>query len=65
VAAKQSVVKKYVVTLNAEGREHLQTVIRSGKRSPRSELPIQGNLAPDSGKVQKWGDWLISGPSFE
>lgn len=34
----RSTVKKYVVTLNAEEREHLQTVIRSGKLAARKLL---------------------------
>jgi hypothetical protein len=59
VSTQQSTVKKYIVTLSAEEREHLQTTIRSGKHSARKLLRARILLKAD---VSEAGDgWTEEG----
>jgi len=61
VSAKRSTVKKYVVALSAEEREHLQTVIRSGKHPARKLLRARILLKADASKAgNAWTDDQIA-----
>jgi hypothetical protein len=57
----RSTVKKYVVTLSAEEREHLRTVIRSGKHSARKLLRARILLKADASEAgDAWTDDQIA-----
>jgi len=61
VNAKESTVKKYVVTLNGEERERLQAAIRSGKHSARKLLRVRILLKADASEAgDAWTDNQIA-----
>jgi hypothetical protein len=61
VSAKLVAVKKYVVTLSAEERERLQTVIRSGKHPARKLLRARILLKADASAAgDAWTDQRIA-----
>jgi len=58
---QQSTVKKYIVTLSAEEREHLQTTIRSGKHAARKLLRARILLKADASDAgDGWTDDRIA-----
>jgi hypothetical protein len=62
VSAQQSTIEKYIVTLSAEERDHLQTVIRSGKHSARKLLRPRILLKADASEAgEAWTDDRIAG----
>jgi hypothetical protein len=61
VSAQQSTIKKYIVTLSAEERDHLQTAIRSGKHSARKLLRARILLKADASEAgEAWTDDRIA-----
>ncbi len=61
MSAKESTVKKYVVTLNGEERERLQATIRSGKHSARKLLRVRILLKADASEAgDAWTDNQIA-----
>jgi hypothetical protein len=55
MSAETSTFKKYIVTLSAEEREHLQTMVRSGKHAARKLLRARILLKADTCEVG--GGW--------
>jgi hypothetical protein len=61
VSGKQSAVKRYIVRLSGEEREHLQTTIRSGKHSARKLLRARILLKADASEAgDAWTDDRIA-----
>lgn len=61
MSVKRSTVRKYIVTLSAEERERLQTVIRSGKHPARKLLRARILLKTDASEVgDAWTDDQIA-----
>lgn len=61
VRAKQSAVKKYIVTLSAEERERLEALIRTGKHSARKLLRARILLKADASEAgEAWTDGQIA-----
>ena len=61
MSVKRSTVRKYIVTLSAEERERLQTVIRSGKHPARKLLRARILLKTDASEVgDAWIDDQIA-----
>jgi hypothetical protein len=61
VHAKQSAVKKYIVTLSAEERERLEALIRTGKHSARKLLRARILLKADASEAgEAWTDRQIA-----
>jgi hypothetical protein len=61
VSAQQSTVKKYIVTLSDQEREHLETTIRSGKHSARKLLRARILLKADVSEAgDAWTDDQIA-----
>jgi len=61
VFARQSVVKKYVVTLSPEERAHLEVLIRTGKHSARKLLRARILLKADASETgEAWTDSQIA-----
>ena len=59
--AKQSAVKKYIVTLSAEERERLEALIRTGKHSARKLLRARILLKADASEAgEAWTDGQIA-----
>ena len=51
VSTRQAAVKRYVVTLSAEERERLETLIRTGKHSARKLLRARILLKADASEA--------------
>jgi hypothetical protein len=61
VSAREIAVKKYVVTLSAEERERLQTLIRSGKHAARKLMRARILLKADASEAgDAWSDSQIA-----
>jgi hypothetical protein len=61
VSAREIAVKKYVVTLSAEERERLQTLIRSGKHPARKLMRARILLKADASEAgDAWSDSQIA-----
>jgi hypothetical protein len=61
VSAKQSAVKKYIVTLSIEERGRLEALIRSGKHSARKLLRVRILLKADASETgDAWTDDQIA-----
>jgi len=61
VSARQVAVKKYVVTLSREEREHLESLIRTGKHSARKLLRARILLKADASEAgEAWTDSEIA-----
>lgn len=60
MTAKQSAVKKYVVTLSEEERERLNSLIRTGKRPARQVLKARILLKADAAAGEGWSDGEIA-----
>ena len=61
MTAKQPVVKKYVVALSAEERQHLTTLIQTGKRPARQVLKARILLKADASDAGVgWSDSAIA-----
>ena len=61
MSARQSAVKKYVVTLRLQERERLETLIRSGKHSARKLLRVRILLKADASEAgEGWTDDQIA-----
>ena len=59
--AKQSAVKKYIVTLSAEERERLEALIRTGKHSARKLLRARILLKADTSDAgEGWTDGEVA-----
>ena len=59
--AKQSAVKKYIVTLSAEERERLEALVRTGKHSARKLLRARIRLKADASEAgEAWTDSQIA-----